>query len=77
MEVKLKREKFATQVKGELLKEMRSLAQSDGRHLQALVEEAFVEYIERRHGQRVRPHVMDAYEASVDRYSSVYEKLAR
>jgi len=71
------REKFATQVEADLLKKMRALAQSEGRHLQALVNEAFADYVERRHQQRARPHVMAAYEGSHDRYASVYEKLAR
>ena len=71
------REKFATQVEADLLKEMRAFAQSEGRHLQALVNEAFADYIERRHQQRARPHVMAAYEGSHERYSPVYQKLAR
>lgn len=71
------REKFATQVESELLREMRSIARSEGRQLQALVNEALADYLERRHQQRTRPHVMAAYEASVERYGEVYEKLAR
>jgi len=70
-------QKFATQVEDELLEEMRNLAQREGRHLQALVNEAFADYVERKHQQRARPHVMAAYEASHERYASVYEKLAR
>jgi len=70
-------EKFATQVEADLLKKMRALAQSEGRHLQALVNEALADYVERRHQQRARPHVMAAYEGSHDRYASVYEKLAQ
>ena len=71
------REKFATQVDSELLKQMRALAQSEGRHLQALVNEAFADYVERRHQERARPHVMATYEGSHARYASVYKKLAR
>jgi hypothetical protein len=56
---------------------MRALAQSEGRHLQALVNEAFADYVERRHQQRARSHVMAAYEGSHTRYASVYRKLAR
>jgi predicted transcriptional regulator len=70
------REKFATQVDSHILKDMRALAEGEGRHLQTLVDEAFADYIERRHQQRARPHVMAAYEASHDRYASVYKKLA-
>lgn len=71
------REKFATQVETELLKEMRELAKSEGRQLQSLVDEAFADFIERRHQQRARPHVMAAYEGSHSRYASVYKKLAQ
>ncbi|MFP4147290.1 MAG: hypothetical protein ACLFSI_06205 [Halorhodospira sp.] len=70
-------QKFATQVDDQLLEEMRNLAQREGRHLQALVNEALADYVERKHQQRARPHVMAAYEASHERYASVYEKLAR
>jgi hypothetical protein len=71
------REQFATQVESELLQEMRDLAQEDDRRLEALVNDALAEYIERRHRERTRPHVMAAYESSHDRYASVYKKLAR
>ena len=73
----LSREKFATQVESNLLREMRNIARSEGRQLQSLVNEAFADYLERRHQQRARPHVMAAYESSVRRYGEVFEKLAR
>jgi hypothetical protein len=41
------REKFATQVNSSILSAVRSLAQSEGRQLQALVEEALADLIEK------------------------------
>jgi hypothetical protein len=71
------REKFSTQADAALLAEMRALARADGRHLQALVEEAFADYIEARRGARARPAVMEHLKASMARNRSLYEKLAR
>lgn len=71
------REKFATQVDPELLESLRALAKSEGRQLQALVDEAFADLLEKRRRDRARPHVMQAYQASHDWFGSLYEKLAR
>lgn len=71
------REKFATQVDSEILAELRALAASEGRQLQFLVEEALADMIEKKKGTRPRADVMAAYEASHDRYASLYEKLAK
>lgn len=74
---KTAREKFATQVDPEVLSELRELANAEGRQLQALVEEALVDMIEKKKGTRPRADVMALYEASHDRYASLYEKLAK
>ena len=58
------REKFATQVNSEILSEIRNLAQSEGRQLQALVDEALADLIEKRKQDRPRANVMAAYRAS-------------
>lgn len=70
------REKFATQVNSEILSAVRTLAQSEGRHLQALVEEALADLIEKRKNSKPRPHVMGTYLASHEKYGSLYKKLA-
>jgi hypothetical protein len=54
------REKFATQVKSEILSALRSLAKSEGRQLQALVDEALADLLEKRRLGRPRAHVMAA-----------------
>ncbi len=71
------RVKFATQVDGELLASVRALAKTEGRQLQALVDEAFAGLIEQRRQSAARPHVLSAYRASHRRYASLYEKLAK
>ena len=54
------REKFATQVNSEILAAVRDLAQSEGRQIQALVDEALADLIEKRKQERPRAHVMAA-----------------
>jgi hypothetical protein len=59
-----------------MLDKVRSLAQQEGRQIQALVEEAFSDLIEKRNNSRPRPHVMGHYLASHEKYCSLYKKLA-
>ncbi len=70
------REKFATQVNSDLLAAVRSLSAAEGRQIQALVEEAFADRLEKRKKASPRPHVMAAYLASHRNYASLYKKLA-
>ena len=70
------REKFATQVNSEILSAIRALAEAEGRKIQALVDEAFADLIEKRKHAKPRPHVMGAYLASLDKYDALYTKLA-
>ncbi|MGY6567762.1 MAG: hypothetical protein ACXIVE_02090 [Salinarimonas sp.] len=70
------REKFATQVNSEILSELRKLAQSEGRQLQALVDEALADLIEKRRQGKPRAHVMAAYQASHETFGTLYKKLA-
>ena len=73
------REKFATQVNSEILSAIRAIAEQEGRQLQALMDEALADLIEKRKQARPRPrpHVMAAYLASHDRYGELYKKLAK
>jgi hypothetical protein len=70
------REKFATQVDSEILADVRALATSEGRQLQALVDEALADLIEKHKNARPRSHVMGAYLASHEKYGPLYKKLA-
>jgi hypothetical protein len=70
------REKFATQVNSETLAAVRKLAQGEGRQLQALVDEALADLLDKHAKARPRPHVMGAYFASHERFGSLYKRLA-
>ncbi len=70
------REKFATQVNSEILAALRSLAKSEGRQLQALVDEALADLLEKRRQGRPRAHVMAVYQASHEKFGPLYKKLA-
>ena len=70
------REKFATQVNADLLASVRALAKSEGRQIQALVDEALTDLLEKRQQARPRRHVMATYQASHDPFAPLYKKLA-
>jgi hypothetical protein len=70
------REKFATQVNSEILAAVRSLSVAEGRQIQALVDEAFTDLLEKRKQAQPRAHVMGVYLASHERYGPLYKKLA-
>ena len=70
------REKFATQVNSKILSAVRRLAAKEGRQLQALVDEALADLIEKRKNAAPRAHVMGAYLASHEKYAPLYKKLA-
>ena len=70
------REKFATQVDSSLLAAVRDLARYEGRQIQALVEEALADLVEKRRNARARPHVLAAYRGSLERFGALYKKLA-
>ena len=70
------REKFATQVDTKILSAVRSLAHSEGRQLQALVDEALADLIEKRKQDKPRSSVMAAYQASHEKFGTLYKKLA-
>ena len=70
------REKFATQVNSEILSAVRELAQAEGRQLQFLVDEALADLVEKRKQAKPRASVMAAYQASHEKFGSLYKKLA-
>lgn len=70
------REKFATQVNSEILTSVRNIAKSEGRQLQALVDEALTDLIEKRKQNKPRVNVMAAYQASHEKFGTLYKKLA-
>jgi len=70
------RKKFATQVNSEILASVHRLAEQQGRQLQALVDEALADLVEKHKKTKPRPYVMATYLASHEKYSQLYKKLA-
>jgi predicted transcriptional regulator len=70
------REEFATEVDSEILSAVRTLAEKEGRELDALVDEALADLIQKHKNSRPRSHVMEAYLASHEKYEHLYKKLA-
>ncbi len=68
--------KYSSQASPVLLSTMREIARSEGRHFQAVMEEAMQEYIENRTRDRPRAEVMAHFRASVKRNRSLNELLA-
>lgn len=71
------REKFSSQVAPELLGTMREIARKEGRHFQAVLEEAMREYINNRNREKPRAEIMAHFHASVERHRRLGEMLAR
>jgi hypothetical protein len=70
------RQKFATRVDADLLAAVRGIAREEGRQLQALVDEALADLVEKRRLGKPRRHVMAVYETSHQRFGKLYKKLA-
>lgn len=71
------KEEFVTQVDVDMLATLRKLADSEGRGVESLVEEALVDLLEKRKHGGARPHVMKAYLSSIEKYDELYKKLAQ
>ncbi len=71
------RVKFSSQADPELLAAMRQIARNDGRHFQAVLEDAMSHYIENRASQRVRPEVMAHFQASLEKNRRLGELLGK
>ena len=69
--------KFSSQARPELLDEVRRLAAAEGRQFQAVLDEALVEWVERKKGVAPRPEVIAHAKASMARHRSLYEELAK
>lgn len=74
---RVQRMKYSSQAKPDLLASMREIARNDGRHFQAVLEDAMASYIHARAQHRVRPDVRAHYRASLERNRLLYKLLAR
>ncbi len=71
------RVKFSSQASPELLSAMRKIAREEGRHFQAVLEDAMQTYIESKDRQRIRPEVMAHFQASLEKNRRLGELLGK
>ena len=70
------RREFTTRVRQDLLDEIRSIATTEGREVETVVEEALRAYVEARRQTNPRAHVMAHFHESLERYGPLYRRLA-
>ncbi len=71
------RVKFASQTDPKLLDELKALAKTEGRQLQALIEEAFQDFVEKKRGGQMRPAVKAALDRTMRERKWLYAQLAK
>lgn len=71
------REKFSSQAAPEVLTALRKIAESEGRPIQEVLDEALREYIERKEKCQPRRQAMDAFAQSLNEFDQLYRELAK
>ncbi|OQW38469.1 MAG: hypothetical protein A4S08_09480 [Proteobacteria bacterium SG_bin4] len=71
------RENFISQAPPEVLNALRKIAESEGRSIQAVFDEALREYIERKEKGLPRYHTLDAFSESLKEFDQLYRELAK
>ena len=71
------KKKFASQADAVLLERFREVAREEGRHFQAMLEDAMRQYLERRDSQTPRASVLANFRASVERNRRLGELLSK
>ncbi len=69
--------KFSAQADEKLFKDIKQLAKKEGKYLSTLINEAFEDLIEKRKLGNPRSVVLEQFQASLNEYASLYEKLAK
>jgi len=70
-------QKFATQADPKVLDEVRAIAAQEGKQLQAVIDEALRDFVEKRKRGKPRPEVLTAFGESLAEYEALYKELAR
>jgi len=71
------RQKFASQADPELLERLRAIARAEGRHFQAVLEDAMREFVERRDAESPRARVLGRLRDSIERNRRLGELLSK
>ena len=69
--------KFATQADPRVLEEVRAIAANEGKQLQAVIDEALRDFIEKKKRGKPRPEVLTAFGESLAEYDALYRELAK
>ena len=70
-------QKFATQADAKVLAQIREIASKEGKQLQAVVDEALRDYVEKKKNGTPRPQVLTAFGESLAEYDALYKELAK
>jgi hypothetical protein len=70
-------QKFATQADPKVLDEVREIAAQEGKQLQAVIDEALRDFIDKRKRGKPRPEVLTAFGESLAEYDALYKELAK
>jgi len=70
-------QKFATQADAKVLAQIREIASKEGKQLQAVVDEALRDYVEKKKNGVPRPQVLTAFGESLAEYDALYKELAK
>lgn len=70
-------ENFPSQATPEVLKALQKIAESEGRSIQAVFDEALREYIVRKEKGLPRYHALDAFSESLKEFDQLYRELAK
>ncbi len=71
------RQKFSSQADPQLLAEIKSIAQEEGRQFQAVLEQAMREFIERKRSDKPREHVLAQFRTSIEKNRRLGKLLAQ
>jgi hypothetical protein len=70
-------QKFETVVDSELLGKTLSIAQAEGRNFELVLEEALRDLIEKKSSKGLDQEFLKHYEATVEEFHTVFERLAK
>lgn len=68
---------FPSEASPEVMAALTRIAQTQGRQVQAVIDEALRDYIDRQQKDRPRRHVMAAFSSSMDEFDDLYRELAK
>lgn len=70
-------ENITSQASPEVIAALQQIAESEGRQLETVLDEALREYIERKAKPLPRRHVIDAFSESLEEFDVLYRELAK